>query len=124
MSVNQSFNLFPLLPEAAINETTRPGQMTLEYFQASVTITSLEGTVEIPTQLGAVLGLLDFKYNSAGAGDPTDTIQLHTDGVITTGAVTVNVTFLDIGNGAITIRGFLIGTTRSATVLINDPDEA
>ena len=115
MATQLSFAKFPLISEAGKNEGDRPGTLFLEYFQVSVTITSLEGTVEVPTTLGKVLGLINLDY-IASAADATDTYTLLTDGVITTGAVTVNITAIDIANGAVTIRGFLVGE-KAETVL-------
>ena len=122
MAVNSSFGLFGIIPEAANNENTRPGIMLLEYFDVIATIGTLEETLELPTQLDEVLGLIDLKFKTTG-GDPTDTIQLHTDGVITSGAVTIDVLCLDVADGAIHVRGFLVGRKRDTTALINTPSD-
>jgi hypothetical protein len=116
MATQLSYGKFPLISEVGKNEGDRPGTLTLEYFEVAVTITSLEGTVEVSTTLGKVLGLINLDYILA-ASDPTDTYTLLTDGIITTGAVTVNITAIDIGNGAVTIRGFLVGEKAETVIL-------
>ena len=121
MPVDLNFSLFPLINEAAKNEQSRPGTMMLEYFQASITLSTNEGTVEVPTQLEEVLGLIDLSFLSGGLGDTTDTMKLSTDGVIGSGAVTVAALSEAIGDGAVTVRGFLVGITKARTVLIDDP---
>lgn len=123
MPTQLSYGLFPLLNEAAINENTRPGTIMLEYFQVDITIATNEGTAEVPTVLEEVLGVLDLGYVSTAGSDPTDTVKLVTDGTITTNAVTVAAKSVDIANGDITVRGFLVGRTRSQTALINSPDD-
>lgn len=122
MAENLSWNIFPLLNQANTNDADRPGSLLLEYHDEIFTIATLEESIEVPTNLDVVLGLIDLKYLSGGAADPTDTMQLHTDGVISTGAVTVNATCLDIGNGEVHGRFILVGT-KSPTVLINTPSE-
>ena len=121
MAVQNSYNLFPLLSEAGINENTRPGTLLLEYFQASITLATNEGSVEVPTQLDDCLGLIDLSYLSGGIADLTDTMKLSTDAVISSSAVTVAALSEAIGDGAVTVRGFLVGTKRSETALINSP---
>lgn len=121
MPVDLNFSLFPLISEAAKNEQSRPGTIMLEYFQASVNFSTNEGQVEVPTQMEEVLGLLDLNFKET-AGDITDTLALHTDGVITTGAVTVDVFGSDVANDStLTIRGFLVGYTKAVTELLNSP---
>ncbi len=120
MPAQGSYNLYPLLAEASINENTRPGTLLLEYFDVVAAIDTLEETLELATQLDNVLGLIDLNFKTTG-GDPTDAIHVHTDGVITTGAVTIDIVCTDIGNGNIHVRGFLIGTKRTETALINSP---
>jgi hypothetical protein len=115
MATQLSFGRFPLINEAAKNEADRPGTLMLEYFEASFTISSLESTAEVPTTLGEVLGVISLNFIAA-ASDPTDVYTLLTDGVITTGAVTVNLKALDIADGAITVKGFLVGK-KAETVL-------
>jgi len=121
MPVNQSYNLFGLIPEASNNENNRPGIHLLEYFQVVATIGTNEGDVEVPTQLDDCIGVLNLCFSSVfAAGDKL--LDVTTDGVITTGAVTVRVSTVSIADGALTIRGYLVGTKRSTTVLLNDPE--
>lgn len=116
MAVNLSYSFFPILPEASINENTRPGALILEYFEASVTIGTNTGDVEVPTALGAVLGVIPLSFSSVfAAGDSVN--NYTTDGVITTGAVTVRVNTTSIADGALTIKGFLVGTPAQTTLL-------
>ena len=117
MAANLSYQIFPLIPEADTNETNRPGQLCLEWFQFSFTISTLEATVEVPTALGSVLGAI-FMPVLAAADDPTDSIVITSDYVITTGAVTVQCKCVDIADGALVVRGFFVGT-KSATTLLN-----
>lgn len=115
MATQLSFGKFPLIPVAAKNEGERPGTLTLEYFEVDVTIGTNTGDVEVPTSLGEVLGLIPLCYSSVFAsGDSVN--NYTTDGVITTGAVTVRVNSTSIGDGALRIRGFLVGKP-SETVL-------
>lgn len=120
MAINLSSNIFTLIPEAANNENTRPGALMLEYFQFDFTIDTLEDSIELPTSLGTVLFGV-FGPVLAAADDPTDSIVITSDYIITSGAITVQCKCIDIANGALTVRGFLVGT-RSATVLLNDPE--
>ena len=90
------------------SQELRPMSIVLEYFEISTTIATLESTVEVPTQLKSVIGVISLGYIAATT-DPTDSIALNTDGVITTGAVTVITKAVDVADGAITIRGFLVG---------------
>lgn len=121
MPVDLNFSLFPLINEAAKNEQSRPGTLMLEYFQGSITLSTNEGTVEIPTQLEEVLGLIDLSFLSGGLADTTDTMKLSTDGVISSDAVTVAALSEAIADGAVTVRGFLVGRTKARTVLIDSP---
>lgn len=122
MPVNQSYNLFGLIPEAANNENSRPGIHLLEFFQIVVTINTNTGDVEVPTMLDDCLGVISLSYSSVfDTGDFLNSIT--TDGVITTAAVTVRASTTSIANGSLTIRGYLVGTKRSDTVLLNDPDD-
>lgn len=108
-------NLFPLLPASSTNEMSRPGQLFLEYFQVSDTVATLAWEKEVPTSLGAVLGVIGLGYTDVfGAGDYVG--AMTTDGVITTGAVTVRSLMVDIGDVAVVGRGFLVGT-KSDTAL-------
>jgi len=121
MPVDINFSIFPLISEAAKNEQSRPGTLMLEYFQASITLSTNEGTVEVPTQLEECLGLIDLSFLSGGLADTTDTMKLSTDSVITTSAVTVAALSEAIGDGAVTVRGFLVGRTKARTVLLDSP---
>lgn len=121
MPVDLNFSIFPLISEAAKNEQSRPGTLMLEYFQASVSISTNEGTVEVPTQLEECLGVLDLGFLSEGLSDPSDTIKLNTDGIISSNAVTVAAVSLDISNTTLSIRGFLLGRTKAQTVLLDSP---
>lgn len=121
MPINLSANIFGLIPEFANNENNRPGILLLEYFQANVTTSSDTGDAEVPTQLDDCLGLISLNYNDEFAGADYD-ISLATDGIITTGAVTVRLTLPAGGtDGVHVVRGFFVGTKRSQTVLINTP---
>ena len=120
MPTNNSFNLFALIPEAANNENTRPGIHLLEYFQVVVTIATNTGDVEVPTMLDDCLGVISLSYSSVfDTGDALDSVS--TDGAITTAAVTVRAKTTSIANGSLTIRGYLVGTKRSETALLNSP---
>lgn len=121
MAINQSFNIFGLIPEAANNENNRPGIILLEYFQANVTTSSDTGDVEVTTQLDDCLGVISLNHNDEfGSGDYE--IALSTDSVITTGAVTVRLVLAAGGtDGVHVVRGFLVGTKRDETVLLNTP---
>ena len=115
MADNLSYELFPIIPEASINETARPGQLFLEYVQFSVTIATNTGDAEVPTKLGSVLGFIPLSFSSVFAsGDSVN--NYTTDGVVTTGAVTVRVNSTSIADGALICRGFLVGT-KSPTAL-------
>lgn len=116
MAEQLSFSKFALIPLAAQNDGDRPGSLQLEYFQVSVTTSSDTGDVEVPTTLGEVLGVIDIGYcDEFGSGDYLTAFS--TDGVITTGAVTVRVV-ASAGwtDGAHVIRGFLVGK-KAETVL-------
>lgn len=122
MAVNLDYGLFALQPEAVINDSHRDGTILLEYFQVAVTISTNTGDVEVPTALSEVLGVIPFSFSSVfAAGDSIN--NYTTDGVITTGAVTVRVNTTSIADGALTIRGFLVGRGKSQTVLFNDPTD-
>ncbi len=115
-----SFEMFPLLTEAAINENTRPGTLMLEYFEAIATIATNAADVEVPTKLNEVLGVISANFSSVfAAADAIDSTT--TDGVISSSAVTVRLKTSSIADGALTIRGFLIGRTKSVTTLLNSP---
>ena len=111
-----SYNRFPLIAEAPKNDANRVGTLQLEYFDVIVTVSTLEGTVEVPTTLAEVLGIISLNYIAA-ATDPTDSYSLITDGVIDSEAVTVNFKGIDIADGDIHIRGFLTGRDKPATVI-------
>ena len=115
MPENLAYNIFPLINEASLNENSRPGSLMLEYFEVSVTIGTNTGDVEVPTALGEVIGLIPLCYSDLfEAGDAIT--NCTTDGVITTGAVTVRVNSVSIADGAHVIRGFLVGK-KAKTVL-------
>jgi len=115
MSESLSFNKFALVPLANLNNADTPGALILEPFSINITIATNEGTVEVPTTLGEVVGLLDLSSMSSCA-DPTDSIKLMTDNVITDGAVTVTAKTSDIADGSITIKGIFVGK-KSQTIL-------
>ncbi len=115
MAGNLSYNLFALAPEAATNDTMRVGGLLFEYIETNITIASNEGTVEVSTSLGEVIGLTDLSYISSAA-DPTQSIKLITDGVITSGAVTVNAKSEAVTDGTITVRFFLVGRKTNSTI--------
>lgn len=121
MPVDLNFALYPLISEAAKNEQSRPGTLMLEYFEADITLSTNEGSVEVPTQMQEVLMLLDGSFLSGGLSDLTDTMKLSTDGIITSGAVTVAALSEAIADGAVTVRGFLVGRTKAQTVLLDSP---
>jgi len=115
MPMDLSFQLFPLLTEASVNENTRPGALMLEYFQAVVTIGTNTGDAEIPTLLGEVLGIIPLSFNDTfGAGDNLTSVT--TDAVITSGAITVRAVTVSIADGPATLRGFIVGR-KAETVL-------
>lgn len=115
MAEQLSFGKFPLVPIASQNDGDRPGTLQLEYFQVAVTIGTNTGDVEVPTTLGEVLGVINLSYSSVfAAGDSLN--NMTTDGVITSDAVTVRVNTTSIADGALTIRGFLVGK-KAETVL-------
>ncbi len=115
MAENLSFGQFAMIPIASENDWNRPGTLIWEYFQVDVTINTNTGDVEIPTALGDVIGVVPLNFSSVF--DTGDAVTNYTtDGVITTGAVTVRVNSVSIADGALTIRGFLIGH-KSTTVI-------
>ena len=115
MAEQLSWNKFALVPIAQLNDGDRPGTLILEYVEAVVTIGTNTGDVEVPTTLGSVIGFIPLCFSSVfAAGDSVN--NYTTDGVITTSAVTVRVNSTSIDNGALTIRGFLVGT-KAETVL-------
>jgi hypothetical protein len=116
--LNLSFDTFALLNEHSTNDAFRPGTLLFEYHEESITITSSEGTAEIPTKLGEVLGLIDLNY-VAVADDPTDSIQLLTDGVIASDAVTVNLLSAAVADGATKVRFFLVGTRSESQISVS-----
>jgi hypothetical protein len=118
MPENLSYGIFPLLNEANTNETARPGQLYLEYFEVVATISSNAADVEIPTSLSSIKGVLNLCFMSIFAtGDILN--NMTTDGVITDGAVTVRIATTSIADGALTIRGFLVGDKKASTILLN-----
>lgn len=122
MSEHLSYGVFALQPEAVINDSHRDGTLLKEYFQASVTIGTNTGDVEVPTTLGEVLGVENLCYSSVfAAGDALT--NMTTDGVIASGAVTVRVNTVSIADGALVIRGFLVGRGKTQTVILTDPSD-
>ena len=120
MASNLNYGLFAVQPEAVINDSYRDGTVLLEYFEVDVTIATNTGDVEVPTTLAEVLGILPLCFSSVfAAGDSIN--NYTTDGVITTGAVTVRVNTTSIADGALRIKGFLVGKGKTATVILNDP---
>ncbi len=75
----------------------------------SVTIATNTGSVEVPTDLDEVIGMQDLCFLNATLTGTNQSIKVLTDGVITTGAVTVAVNTLNIGDGAILLNLYLIG---------------
>ena len=109
MAEQLSFSQFPLLPLASTNDAFRPGALILEYFEVALTVSTNVATAEVPTQLGNVIGVIGLGYMSTF--DTGDLLHgLSTDGVITTGAVTVRGTTVSVSDGSLTTRGFLVGT--------------
>jgi hypothetical protein len=115
MAETLSWNKFPFVPAAQSNDADRPGTLLFEYFQVDVTIGTNTGDVEVPTTLGEVIGVVPLCFSSVFASGDAVT-NYTTDGVITTGAVTVRVNSVSIADGALTIRGFLVGK-KAETVL-------
>lgn len=76
--------LFKMIP--ALQEGIEPGMLIEEVGTASFTTTGT--SVEIRTQLSQILGAHFTLQGTIGSLDAQDT-QLQTDGVITSGAVTV-----------------------------------
>jgi hypothetical protein len=120
MPTNLSYGLFALQPEAVINDSYRDGTILKEYFEVNVPIVTNTGDVEVPTTLAEVLGVENLCYSSVfAAGDAL--ANMTTDGVITAGAVTVRVNSVSIADGALKIRGFLVGKGKSQTIILNSP---
>ncbi len=122
MAGNLNYGLFALQPEAVINDSYRDGAILKEYFEVDVTIATNTGDVEVPTTLAEVLGVENLCYSSVfAAGDAI--LNMTTDGVITSNAVTVRVNTASIPDGALRIRGFLVGKGKTATVIMNNPTD-
>lgn len=117
MAENLNYNFFPLKNEVNENDAYREGSLILEYFQVAVTIGTNTGDVEIPTELDEVLMVIPGGYSSVfAAGDAVT--NMTTDGVITTGAVTVRVNSVSIADGSLTVRGFLVGKRKMSAVSV------
>jgi len=116
MPSNLSNSNFALLTEAATNDVSREGTLLLEYFEVSnFAVATNLGTAEVPTNLGEVLGVIGIGYISTFATG--DTIHgFSTDGVITSGKVTVRATTVSLGDGSYVVRGFLVGRKSSTTL--------
>lgn len=115
MAEQLSFSQFAMIPIASENDWNRPGTLIWEYFQATLVVSSNLGEVEVPTNLGEVLGVVSLGFMSTfAAGDTAH--GLSTDGVISTSAVTVRGTTVSLADGSYTIHGFLVGK-KSDTVL-------
>lgn len=123
MAVNLNYGLFALQPEAVINDSHRDGTIVLEYFDIDdFTVSTNLGTAEVPTTLSEVLGVIGLGFVSTF--DTGDTIHgFSTDGVITTGAVTIRATTVSLADAAYRVRGFLVGKRIAETVLFNDPTD-
>lgn len=105
---NLDYSIFPLKNEVNENDAYREGSLLLEYFQVDVTIATNAGDVEVPTTLDEVLGVVSLGYSSTfAAGDMINSVT--TDGVISSDAVTVRYSTTSIADGALTVRGFLVG---------------
>lgn len=118
MATGLSYGKFALSPNADTNDIARPGAIQFEYVQVNVTIATNTGDVEIPTTLGEVLGFVPLSFSSVfAAGDSVNSYT--TDGVVTSGAVTVRVTTTSIADGTLTIRGFLVGTDASTRITLS-----
>lgn len=112
---NLSYNIFPLKNEVNENDAYREGSLLKEYFEVAVTIATNAGDVEVPTELDEVLGVESLGYSSTfAAGDMINSVT--TDGVITSGAVTVRYSTTSIADGALTVRGFLIGKRKMSSI--------
>lgn len=117
MAGSLSYNIFPILPEVATNDSNREGSLMLEYFQVAVDVNTDVATAEVPTVLGEVLGVISLGYTSLF--DTGDIVSgFATDGVITDDKVTIRATTVSIANGTAKFitRGFLVGK-KSTTVL-------
>ena len=120
MPENLNYGLFTLKNEAVENDAHRPGTHYLEYFQVALTVTTNLATAEVPTSLDEVIGVIGLGFMSTfAAGDVLN--GLCTDGVITSSAVTVRGVTASIADGALSTRGYLVGTKRDTTNLLKSP---
>ena len=118
MPQNLSYDIFPLIPEAASNDTGRPGTLLAERQKVAFTIASLAGDAEVPTQLGEVFGVIPLsKLADLSLGTGTASItSLTTDGIITSGAVTVRAKVVGLTDGSYPLEMLVIGK-KAETVL-------
>lgn len=118
MAGNLSYGKFALVPVAATNDLARPGTLMMEYVEFVVTIGTNTGDAEVPTSLGEVKGFVPLSFSSVfAAGDSVN--NYTTDGVITTGAVTIRVNTTSIADGSLTCRGFLVGTDAKTNLTLS-----
>lgn len=87
----------------------REDELFWEFKEVSITITTNTGQAEVPTSLGEVVGLVPLEFLDTTIAASTDRVQLSTDGVITSGAITVNANTNGLANGAHTFRFFIVG---------------
>lgn len=120
MAENLSNFHYPLHNEAQTNDQSRPGDLIFEYHEETFTIATNTADLEVPTTLGKVLMVIPGGFASVFAtGDFIN--DLTSDGVITTGAVTIRINTTSVADGAFTTRFFLVGY-KSPTILFNTPD--
>lgn len=118
MAENLSYDIFPLIPEAASNDSSRPGSILAERKKVAFTIASLAGDAEVPTSLGEIIGVIPIgRLADLSLGSGTASItSLTTDGVIADGAVTVRAKVVGLANGDYPIDMLLLGAKKE-TVL-------
>jgi hypothetical protein len=101
-----SYSKFYPINSADFTSDIRADAVLLEYKEVSITVASATATVEVPTEFDEVLGVFS-----------TNGYTLTTDGVVTTGAVTVSVyDKIPIGDGAKTLKLFVHGICIATTV--------
>ena len=111
MPQNLSYDIFPLIPEAASNDTGRPGTILVERQKVAFTIASLAGDAEVPTGLGEVFGVIPMSKlaDLSLASGTASVTSLTTDGVVTNGAVTVRAKVVGISDGSCPLEMLLLG---------------
>jgi hypothetical protein len=87
----------------------RADELFWQFVEFAVTISTNTGTVEVSTELDEVVGIINLNMLNAALTSTNQSVKLLTDGVIATGAITVSVNTLNIGDGAITLHAFIIG---------------